>query len=189
MSTICRNAPRQDKAEIARYRFARRTGQPIGRARGICVRREQYFNVEVNRESSEVVPEDGGLLRNGESFAVATIFDKLARRRGQTVQKCWYEPTARLRKHRRRTSGSGCHTFGPGELSAKQTVIQSFDLTGKDAAGMDMICGGKGEVLIDFVDAGDENSRLVYEAAAEIYERGEKAWLITILDRALGGLV
>ena len=50
-----------------------------------------------------------------------------------------------------------------------------------------MICGGKGEVLIDFVDAGDENSRVVYEAAAEIYERGEKAWLITILDKSLCG--
>lgn len=128
------------------------------------------------------------LLRKGESFAVATIFDNIGS-----------APRKNGAKLLVRSGGSIAGSIGGGRLEAeaiglaltalfsKQTVIQRFDLSSKDVAGMDMICGGKGEVLIDFVDAGDENSRVVYEAAADIYERGEKAWLITILDRAPGG--
>ena len=129
-----------------------------------------------------------GLLRNGESFAIATIFDNIGS-----------APRTNGAKMLVRADGSIAGSIGGGRLEAdairsaletlstKQTVIQLFDLSSQDAAGMDMICGGKGEVLIDFVDAGDENSRVVYEAAAEIYERGEKAWLITILDKSLCG--
>jgi hypothetical protein len=51
---------------------------------------------------------------------------------------------------------------------------------------MDMICGGKGEVLIDLVDAVDANNRTVYEAAAEVIAQGRKAWLITILSSLRG---
>ncbi|HXP95787.1 MAG TPA: XdhC family protein, partial [Telmatospirillum sp.] len=60
-----------------------------------------------------------------------------------------------------------------------------------DAAGMDMICGGAGEILIEFVDADDDNNRLVYEAVADVLERGEKAWLITVLGETpdMAGLV
>ncbi len=128
------------------------------------------------------------LLQQGESFAVATIFDNIGS-----------APRTNGAKMLVQANGSISGSIGGGRLeadairlalegiSAKQTAIQSFDLTGKDAAGMDMICGGRGEVLIDFVDAGDENSRLVYEALAEVYERGEKAWLITILDSAPDG--
>lgn len=60
--------------------------------------------------------------------------------------------------------------------------MQSFDLTHKDVAAMDMICGGKGEVLIDFIDAHDENNRMIYESILKILEQREKAWLITMLD-------
>ncbi len=128
------------------------------------------------------------LLRSGESFAVATIFDNIGS-----------APRTNGAKMIVRKGGSITGSVGGGRLeadairlatemlSARQTVIQRFDLTSKDAAGMDMICGGTGEVLIDFVDAADENSRLVYEAAADIYERGEKAWLVTILDKLPGG--
>lgn len=130
------------------------------------------------------------LLRKGESFAVATIFDNIGS-----------APRTNGAKMFVRADGSTAGSIGGGRLeadairsamealSSRQTVIQSFDLTSKDVAGMDMICGGKGEVLIDFVDAGDENIRLVYEAAAETHERGEKAWLITILHGVPGGSV
>ena len=125
------------------------------------------------------------LLRSGESFAVATIFDNIGS-----------APRTDGAKMIIRAGGSSAGSIGGGRLeadairgalevlSARQTVIQRFDLTSKDAAGMDMICGGTGEVLIDFVDAADENSRMVCEAAADVYERGEKAWLVTILDKA-----
>jgi xanthine dehydrogenase accessory factor len=125
------------------------------------------------------------LLQNGESFTVATIFDNVGS-----------APRTDGAKMIVRADGSIAGSIGGGRLeadairlamemlAARQTVIQRFDLTSRDAAGMDMICGGTGEVLIDFVDAADENSRMVCEAAADIYERGEKAWLVTILDKA-----
>jgi xanthine dehydrogenase accessory factor len=128
------------------------------------------------------------LLHNGESFAVATIFDNIGS-----------APRTNGAKMLVRACGSIAGSIGGGRLeadairlalemlSARQTVIQSFDLTSKDAAGMDMICGGTGEVLIDFVDAADENRRSLYEAVSDVYERGEKAWLVTILDKAPDG--
>jgi xanthine dehydrogenase accessory factor len=128
------------------------------------------------------------LLQRRESFSVATIFDNIGS-----------APRTNGAKMLVREDGTIVGSIGGGRLeadairaaletlSAKQTVIQSFDLTSKDAAGSDMICGGKGEILIDFVDADDDNNRMLYGAAAEIHERGEKAWLITILDKAPAG--
>jgi len=132
------------------------------------------------------------LLQEKESFVVATIFDKTGS-----------APRTAGAKMVVRADGSIAGTIGGGRLEAeainlakevqrlKQTRLQSFDLTSRDAAGMDMICGGKGEILLDYIDAGDENNRLVYQAAAEILERREKAWLVTILDSVPGnaGLV
>lgn len=127
------------------------------------------------------------LLRNKESFALATIFDKT----GSAPRTAG----AKMVVH---GDGSIIGTIGGGRLEAdairlasesltlRQTVMQSFDLTHKDVAAMDMICGGKGEVLIDFIDAHDENNRMIYEAALKILERREKAWLITVLDKISG---
>ena len=67
-------------------------------------------------------------------------------------------------------------------LLARRTLVHKFDLTGKDVAAMDMICGGVGEVLIEFIDANDQNNRIVCAAAADILQRGAKAWLITVLS-------
>ena len=61
-------------------------------------------------------------------------------------------------------------------------MIQQFSLTGEDVAEMDMVCGGQGEVLLDFVDASDESNRITYAEAAAISERRGKAWLITKLE-------
>jgi xanthine dehydrogenase accessory factor len=122
------------------------------------------------------------LLREGVSFAVATLLDKTGS-----------APRAAGAKMVVRPDGSIVGTIGGGRLEAdamrlardvlasRRTRIQPFDLTGKDAASMDMICGGKGEVLVDFVDADDESNRAVCQAANEALGRKEKAWLITAL--------
>ena len=124
------------------------------------------------------------LLQDGQSFAVATVFDNV----GSVPRTAGAKMLVRL-------DGSICGSIGGGRLEAenireagkllalKQTAIRKFDLTSEDAAGAEMVCGGKGEVLIDSVDAADKDNRLVYEAASEILERNEKAWLVTILDR------
>jgi xanthine dehydrogenase accessory factor len=117
------------------------------------------------------------LIQKEESFAVATIFDKTGS-----------APRTAGAKMVVRADGSTAGTIGGGRLEAeainlagealrlKQTMLQSFDLTSRDVSGMDMICGGKGEILIDYIDAGDENNRMVYQAAAGVLKRREKAF-------------
>ena len=53
-----------------------------------------------------------------------------------------------------------------------------------------MICGGVGEILIDFIDVGDANNLRVYAEAADIVKHGKRGWLITILGNPAddGGL-
>ncbi|OFX20643.1 MAG: xanthine dehydrogenase [Anaeromyxobacter sp. RBG_16_69_14] len=120
------------------------------------------------------------LLRDGQNFVVATIFDKTGSAPRTAGAKMVVRP-----------DGSISGTIGGGRLEAdamklareamesRRTTIQSFNLSSADGAAMDMICGGKGEILIDFVDAADESNRAVCQAAVEILESKEKAWLVT----------
>ncbi|VBB08792.1 xdhc- coxi [Lucifera butyrica] len=124
-----------------------------------------------------------GLLEMGESFVVATIFDKSGSAPRTAGTKMVVRP-----------DGSILGTIGGGRLEAaaiklaqeamgsRRTMLQSFDLTGEDVAGMDMICGGKGEILLDYIDAGDENNRIIAEQIVKTLDRREKAWLITVLN-------
>jgi len=103
------------------------------------------------------------MLTKGESFAVATLFDKTGS-----------APRSDGAKMLVREKGPIIGTIGGGRLEAeaielskkmitqRKTVIQKFDLTGKDAAESDMICGGKGEILIDFIDANDVKNIEIY---------------------------
>lgn len=120
------------------------------------------------------------LLQQKESFAVATIFDQTGS-----------APRTAGAKMLVRSDGSIIGSVGGGRLEADarklaqkvlasgELLIQPFDLAGKDVAEMDMICGGKGEILIDFVSAEDMHNLPIYQAAADCMERREKAWLIT----------
>jgi xanthine dehydrogenase accessory factor len=126
------------------------------------------------------------LLHNGDSFVVATLFDKTGSAPRTAGAKMLVRP-----------DGSITGTIGGGRLEAnatelareamasRRTTIQAFDLSGKDVAEMDMICGGKGEILIDFIDAADESNRAVCRAASEILENKEKAWLVTAFGKDL----
>lgn len=128
-----------------------------------------------------------GLLGKRESLVLATIFHTAGS-----------SPRTAGTKMLIRADGSILGTIGGGRLEADvirlagevftpgKTLMHSFDLTSKDIAGTDMICGGKGEILIDFIDADDKNAVKVYEAAAGAMERREKAWLVTVLERLPG---
>lgn len=125
------------------------------------------------------------LLQQGESFAVATIFDKSGS-----------APRAEGAKMIVRADGSIIGTIGGGRLEAsainlakqiipeRKTVVQSFNLTSKDAAASDMICGGSGEILVDFIDADDDDNLKIYTKAAELVSRGKKGWMVTLLGKA-----
>lgn len=124
------------------------------------------------------------LLHRGERFAVATIFD----RSGSA-------PRAEGAKMVIRADGSIFGTIGGGRLEADvitvarknipdgKTVIQTFDLTSRDAATSDMICGGGGETLVDIIDARDADTLKIYTEAFDIVTHGEKGWLITVLGK------
>jgi len=128
------------------------------------------------------------LLNRNESFAIATLFDKTGS-----------APRSDGAKMIVRADGSIIGTVGGGRLEAaaismaqeaikdRKTAIQVFDLTSKDAAASDMICGGQGEILIDFIDASDENNQQIYTSAVDVINKREKGWLVTILDNKPAG--
>jgi len=128
-----------------------------------------------------------GLLEKGESLVVATIFDTSGS-----------APRTAGAKMVMRADGSILGTIGGGRLEADaihlagkvfstgKALTHAFDLTSQDIARTDMICGGRGEILIDFIDASDENTVKVYAEAAGAMERREKAWLITVLESLQG---
>lgn len=61
----------------------------------------------------------------------------------------------------------------------RQSVIYAFELTGDDVAEMDMICGGRGEVWLQFLSAVDPNNLLVCMAIADVLSHKKPGWLIT----------
>ncbi|HWR41708.1 XdhC family aldehyde oxidoreductase maturation factor [Sporomusa sp.] len=122
------------------------------------------------------------LLSCGESIVLATIF-----------QSAGSAPRSAGAKMVVRADGSIIGTVGGGRLEAetivlakkvmecRRSVIQAFDLTGTDAAGVGMICGGAGEILLDYIDAGNAENHKVFEAIVSNMDKAQKAWLITEL--------
>lgn len=122
------------------------------------------------------------LLAKGENIVVITLFDKTGS-----------APRTVGAKMIVRADGMIYGTIGGGLLEAqamqlaqevfrrRSPLLQSFDLTGEDVADMDMICGGTGELLIDYIEA-NESNRMVYGEAWTAEAKREKAWLITALS-------
>lgn len=123
------------------------------------------------------------LLSEQRSFVVATI-----------ISSHGSSPRTAGAKMVVNSDGGVVGTIGGGRLEAEAIsragdVFQSrkgctypFSLKGEDVAGMDMICGGSGEVLLDFIDAEAADNGCVFQGAAEVMDRGENAWLLTFLD-------
>lgn len=129
-----------------------------------------------------LLKETAQLLDNGENIVVVTLFDKTGS-----------APRTVGAKMIVRSDGSIYGTIGGGLLEAqamqlaqeafrrRAPLLKSFDLTGEDVASMDMICGGTGELLIDYIEASESN-RMVYGEAWAAETKREKAWLITALS-------
>ncbi len=122
------------------------------------------------------------LLHRNENFVVATIFDQAGS-----------APRTAGAKMLVKKDGAISGTIGGGRLEAEairaaqqvlttgKPMIHSFLLTGEDAASMDMICGGQGRVLLDFIEGSDETNLIIYEKAAAILENNGRGRLITSL--------
>ena len=90
-----------------------------------------------------------------------------------------------------RQDGSITGTIGGGKLEAeairmsaevfkdKKPVVKSFNLSGADASDMNMICGGAGEFLLDYIDSQDSVNFEIYTSLVDARNNSEKAWLIT----------
>lgn len=82
-------------------------------------------------------------------------------------------------------------TVGGGRLEAnaiqasgavfenQKSILYHFELTGEDAAKMDMICGGFGDILLTFISSKDEVTKEVFQAALQASNRNEQGWLVT----------
>jgi xanthine dehydrogenase accessory factor len=130
----------------------------------------------------EIYEECARQLQAGHDVVLATVFEA----RGSAPRTAG----AKMVVH---PDGSIMGTIGGGRLEhdaivkalslfkTRQSAIQAFELTGDDVAGMDMICGGRGEVWLHFLGAGDKNNLTVCLATAEVLARRERAWLVTAI--------
>ena len=94
-----------------------------------------------------------------------------------------------------RADGSSIGTVGGGVLEAaaqkraarvfksKVAEILSFDLSGADAASMQMICGGNVKLLVDYIPASPLNIGM-FKRLRDALQAGEKCYLLASLGKA-----
>lgn len=124
------------------------------------------------------------LLDAGQSFVLATI-----------ISEDGSAPRSAGAKMAILEDGSIRGTIGGGMLEAtamkrarevfktRLPVIHPFNLTASDAAGTDMICGGAGEILLDYIDADDRDNLAIFKALIEEMEARSKAYLVCAVDK------
>jgi xanthine dehydrogenase accessory factor len=121
------------------------------------------------------------LMEKGEDLVLATILSH----EGST-------PRTAGTKMIMRSGGDHIATVGGGLVEAevvkvadevfrtRSALIKSFDLTGADVERMDLVCGGRLEILVEFVPAGPENLQVFRELAGAVRE-GKKSYLVAHL--------
>ena len=131
----------------------------------------------------EIYQECCKLLRAGQPVVLATVFEA----KGSAPRVAGARMLVRL-------DGSICGTIGGGRLEhdavqlartlfdKAESAIYTFDLTGSDVAGMDMICGGKGEVWLHYF-TGKAQEQSVCQAVLSALANRQKAWLVTEINR------
>ena len=124
----------------------------------------------------EIYAEALKLLQAGKNVVIATVFDA----RGSAPRMAGARMIIR-------DDGSILGTIGGGRLEhdaiqaarisfdTRQSGIHRFELTGNDVAGMDMICGGSGEVWLHFLVAGNAKDTAVCRATVEILSPPRKS--------------
>lgn len=124
-----------------------------------------------------------GLLAGGEDVVMASI-----------ISQSGSAPRTAGTKMLVRRDGSIVGTIGGGLLEAQvmqqardvfrtgRAVISKFNLTGADAASMDMICGGRLDVFICPVSAGVSGNLDIYRTIGKILQTRQRGLLITRLE-------
>ncbi|NVO00500.1 MAG: XdhC family protein [Geobacteraceae bacterium] len=124
-----------------------------------------------------------GLQKDGEDLALATV-----------LSKSGSAPCLAGAKMVVRATGSSIGTVGGGVLEAaaqkkgarvlksRVAEILSFDLSGADAASMQMICGGNVKLLVDYIPASTQNMEL-FKRLGDALQSGEKCYLLASLGK------
>jgi xanthine dehydrogenase accessory factor len=122
-----------------------------------------------------------GLQEAGEDLVLATVLSKTGS-----------APCGAGAKMVVRTNGISIGTVGGGILEAtmqeKSTLIfksgvaevLSYDLSGEDAASMQMICGGNVKLMVDFIPASEMNIKIFRKLDGAV-RAGKKCYLIAAL--------
>jgi len=70
-------------------------------------------------------------------------------------------------------------------LADDRSAILKFQLTGKEVAQTDMLCGGKVDVFLEPIDPGNPSAKEVFRAAATAVAKGERGLLLTLIGEGI----
>jgi xanthine dehydrogenase accessory factor len=123
-----------------------------------------------------------GLLAQGESFALATVLTQ----NGSAPRGAGAQMIVQRRKPVIGTVGGGqveAKTIRMAEevLDNHLPQVREFHYTGKDAAASDMICGGRQEILVEYLDAGRPDVLALFQQAQTAMQQRQKAWWVSQL--------
>lgn len=119
------------------------------------------------------------LLKSGESFVLASIFDSQGSAPRTTGARMIIKK-----------DGSILGTVGGGKVEAlviqhgieifdtKRTVLKEYKLQETENKGIGMACGGDVSILMEYVDKEKEENTKLYEEVVKCFENGEKAFII-----------
>lgn len=119
------------------------------------------------------------LLKNGESFVLASIFDSQGSAPRTTGARMII-----------RKDGSILGTVGGGKVEAlviehgveifntKKTVLKEYRLQETENKGIGMACGGDVNILMEYVEKENPENIKLYEEVVKSFEKGEKAFII-----------
>lgn len=129
----------------------------------------------------ELIREVCETIQAGESLVVATILT----RSGSSPRTAGTKMIIRANGEISGTIGGGlvearAQKIAPEVYATKQSRRYVFDMTGAVADTMDMICGGEVDVLLEYIEAVEEN-RMVFDAWMEALKTGQECFLVTPL--------
>jgi xanthine dehydrogenase accessory factor len=124
------------------------------------------------------------LLKQGQSFVLATVFD----RSGSAPRAMGARMVALSDGSIRGTIGGGLlegqvREIVPEIFKNRQTLTKEFRMTGKgfSKADPEMICGGRAEVIVEYVDANQPDPLRLYQTLLTAIDSGQSARLITAI--------
>jgi len=137
----------------------------------------------------DIYQEAAARVASGQKVALADIIEQ----QGSTPREKGAQMLVWLREDSPDEKGLAiAGTIGGGRLEAEviekareclssgqEAALHVFDLTGEDAAEMDMICGGSGTVLITVFTNRDAE---ILDLACQAIADKRRAWLVTLLE-------